>query len=222
MSSTPTATKRDSKAMLEQYLSTHKQVSSGNGRLLFALDATASRQECWNTACRLQADMFRQAGSGLSVSLAYFRGEAEFRATNWVSSGEALVRPMLKLEVETGFTQIGRVLDYALRTHAEKPISAVTYVGDAFEENIDELSGLASELGAQTLPVFMFLEGKPGDDPDAERAFKLIAAKSGGAFFWFGIDSPQDVAQFADALNAVAKLAVGDASAVTAMISHNN
>jgi hypothetical protein len=225
-SNTPTTAKRDSKAMLEQYLSTRKKVGTGNGRLLFALDATASRRECWNTACRLQAEMFRQAGAGLSVSLAYFKGEDEFRATNWVSSGEALVRPMLKLEVETGFTQIAKVLDYALCTHAEKPIAAVIFVGDACEENIDELSGLASELGTQGLPVFMFLEGKPGkNNKDIEHSFRSIAERSGGDFFWFGIDSPKAVAQFADTLKAVAKLAVGDASAITTirhmMITHD-
>jgi hypothetical protein len=219
-SNTATTGKRDAKAMLEQYMSTRKQVGTGNGRMLFALDATASRQACWNTACRLQAEMFRQAGAGLSVSLAYFRGMDEFRATNWVTSGEALVRPMLKLEVKTGLTQIRRVLLHALRLHAENPIAAVTYVGDAFEENIDELSGLASELGARKLPAFMFLEGEPGADDDVEDAFRLIAERSGGAFFWFGIDSPQAVAQFSDTLNAVAKLAVGDASAVAA-ITHS-
>ncbi len=30
------------------------------GRLIFALDATMSRQPTWDTACRLQADMFRR------------------------------------------------------------------------------------------------------------------------------------------------------------------
>jgi hypothetical protein len=169
--------------------------------------------------------MFRQAGAGLSVSLAYFRGVDEFRATNWVTSGEALVRPMLKLEVKTGITQIGRVLRHALRQHTENPIAAVIYVGDAFEESLDEISGLASELGAQQLPFFMFMEGEPGVNKDAERVFRLIAEKSGGAFFWFGIGSPQAVAEFADTLNAVAKLAVGDAEAITAikhtLIAHN-
>jgi hypothetical protein len=219
----PTTAKRDAKAMLDQYMSTRKRIGTGNGRLLFALDATASRQETWNTACRLQADMFRQAGAGLSVSLCYFRGADEFKATGWVTSGESLVRPMLKLEVQTGLTQIRRVLSHALRQHAENPIAAVTYVGDACEENVEELAGLASELGALKLPAFMFLEGEPGSDLahiGAEDAFRLIAAKSGGAFFWFGIDSPKAVAQFADTLNAVAKLAVGDASAVAA-IAHN-
>ena len=31
------------------------------GRLIFALDATMSRQPTWDTACALQADMFREA-----------------------------------------------------------------------------------------------------------------------------------------------------------------
>jgi hypothetical protein len=241
MTDVPT-TKRDSKSMLEQYLKTHQQVGTGNGRLLFALDATASRRPTWSVAGNLQADMFRAAGGGLSVSLAYFRGDGEFRATNWVTSGENLVRPMLKLEVMTGFTQIARTLRHALRQHAENPISALVFVGDACEENTDELAGLASELGALKLPAFMFLEGEPGDDAlgrsrttrfpnlaaamstlrshDVEEVFRLIAKRSGGAFFWFGINSPQAVAQFAETLNAVAKLAVGDASAVAA-ITHN-
>ena len=32
------------------------------GRLIFALDATMSRQPTWDMACQLQADMFREAG----------------------------------------------------------------------------------------------------------------------------------------------------------------
>jgi hypothetical protein len=234
MTDVPT-TKIDSKAMLEQYLSTHKQQAVGNGRMLFALDATASRRAAWNVASKLQVDMFRQAGAGLSVSLAYFRGFDEFKATGWVTSGEALVRPMLKLEVMTGITQIRKVLRHALRQHAQNPIAALTYVGDACEENPDELAGLASEAGALKLPIFMFLEGEPGMKVNSmasllglnnvEDLFRTIAERSGGAFFWFGIESPQAVAQFAETLNAVAKLAVGDADAITAIkhqtITHN-
>jgi hypothetical protein len=33
------------------------------GRLVFALDATMSRQPTWDMACALQADMFREAAS---------------------------------------------------------------------------------------------------------------------------------------------------------------
>ena len=37
--------------------------SGKSGRLVFALDATMSRQPTWDMACQLQADMFREAGS---------------------------------------------------------------------------------------------------------------------------------------------------------------
>src|SRR5262249_9760138 len=41
------------------------------GRLIFALDATMSRQPTWDEACRLQADMFQEAAAigGLDVQL---------------------------------------------------------------------------------------------------------------------------------------------------------
>ena len=198
---------------VEQFLNTRKLTSIG-GRLLFGIDATASRQESWNVACKSQADMFREAGDGLSVSLVYFRGDDECKATPWVTSAEALVRSMRKIEVLTGMTQIGKILRHALREHEQAPVQCLIYVGDAMEESIDELSGLATKLGAQKLPAYMFQEG---EDDDVERAFRLIAKKSGGAFFRFGIDSPQAVAQFADTLNAVAKLAVGDSSAIAAI-----
>jgi hypothetical protein len=198
---------------VEQFLTARKLTSVG-GRLLFGIDATASRQESWNVACRSQADMFREAGEGLSVSLIYFRGDGECKATPWVTSAETLVRAMRKIEVLTGMTQIGKILRHALREHEQASVQAVIYVGDAMEESIDELSGLATKLGAQKLPAYMFQEGK---DDEVERAFKLIAKNSGGAYFKFGTDSPQAVAQFSDTLNAVAKLATGDSSAIAAI-----
>src|SRR5688572_12834373 len=61
--------------------------AEGRGRLIFALDATMSRQPTWDTACRLQAEMFDEAGKvgGLEVQLVYFRGYGECRASRWVT-----------------------------------------------------------------------------------------------------------------------------------------
>ena len=62
---------------------------SGRGRLIFALDATMSRQPTWDLAQSLQAKMFEAAGSlgGLDVQLVYFRGLNECRASKFVSGG---------------------------------------------------------------------------------------------------------------------------------------
>src|SRR6516165_6974458 len=59
----------------------------GGGRLIFAVDATASREWSWATACKLQVEMFRAAAAigGLEVQLVYYRGISECRASKWVA-----------------------------------------------------------------------------------------------------------------------------------------
>jgi hypothetical protein len=58
---------------------------SGRGRLIFALDATASREPLWDRACHIQAQMFEQTATlgGLDIQLAYYRGYGEFKAAPW-------------------------------------------------------------------------------------------------------------------------------------------
>ena len=50
--------------------------AGARGRLVFALDATMSRQPTWDMACTLQADMFREAAAlgSLDIRLVYYRG----------------------------------------------------------------------------------------------------------------------------------------------------
>jgi hypothetical protein len=62
------------------------QPAANGGRLIFALDATASRQTTWDTACQLQAEMFREATAigSLSVQLVYYRGLSHCRESKSV------------------------------------------------------------------------------------------------------------------------------------------
>lgn len=214
----------DSKAMLEQFMAKKRkqQVSTGRGRLIFALDATQSRAETWSLATKLQSEMLRSVASAtLDLKVMFFRGD-ECKKTEWTSDSEKLTRSMSKIECRTGYTQIKKILEHAL---AEDHVSAVIFIGDSLEEDIEELSRLASELGDAQVPVFMFHERDDvmSDEDqneltdEVERAFKLIAQKSGGAYFRFGTGSPQAVTQFAETLNAVAKLVIGDNSAIAAI-----
>jgi len=43
------------------------------GRLIFIIDATASRQRTWDAACQLQSEMFAEAGKlgGLDAQLVF-------------------------------------------------------------------------------------------------------------------------------------------------------
>src|SRR5438132_946710 len=155
--------------------------AGARGRLVFALDATMSRQPTWDMACALQADMFREAASvgSLDIRLVYYRGLNECRATTWISDSAQLARLMSKIDCQGGNTQIGKVLSETRREAVAAGVRAMVFVGDAMEENVDELCAKAGELGLLKVPAFMFQEGHDGD---AEKAFREIARLTGGAW----------------------------------------
>ncbi len=185
-------------------------VAGARGRLVFALDATMSRQPTWDMACALQADMFREAASvgSLDIRLVYYRGFNECRATGWISDTAQLARLMSKIDCQGGETQIGKVLSETRREAVASGVRALVFVGDAMEENVDELCTKAGELGLLKVPAFMFQEG---GDADAEKAFREIARLTGGA--WCRFD-PGAAAQLRELLRAAAAYAAGGREAL--------
>src|SRR3982750_833919 len=122
--------------------------AGARGRLVFALDATMSRQPTWDMACALQADMFREAAAigSLDIRLVYYRGFHEGRATGWISDSVKLAGLMSKIDCRGGNTQIGKVLSEARREAVAPAVRAVVFVGDAMEEQVDDLCAKAGEL----------------------------------------------------------------------------
>jgi hypothetical protein len=184
--------------------------TGARGRLVFALDATMSRQPTWDMACALQADMFREAAAigSLDIRLVYYRGLAECRASGWISDSAQLAKLMGKIDCQGGHTQIGRVLGETRREAVASGVRAMVFVGDAMEESVDDLCAKAGELGLLKVPVFMFQEGH---DPAAEQAFREIARLTGGA--WCRFD-PGAAAQLRELLRAVAAYAAGGREAL--------
>ena len=184
--------------------------ATGRGRLVFALDATLSRQPTWDMACALQADMFREAAAigNLDIRLVYFRGLSECRASGWISDSAKLASLMTRIRCEGGQTQIGRVLSDARREAVASGVRAIVFVGDAMEESVDALCVTAGELGLLKVPVFLFQEGH---DVAAEQAFREIARLTGGA--WCRFD-PGASAQLRDLLRAAAAYAAGGREAL--------
>jgi hypothetical protein len=191
---------------------------AGSGRLVFALDATMSRQPTWDTACVLQADMFQEAtaAGGLAIQLVYFRGLGECRASGWVADGAHLSRLMRGIDCRGGHTQLARVLRHVVNETARQRVQALVYVGDAMEENLDALCAVAGELGLLGVPAFMFQEGR---DAVAERAYREIARLTGGAYCRFDAGSAR---QLGDLLRAVAAYAAGGRAALTALSQRRN
>jgi len=188
------------------------------GRLIFALDATMSRQPTWDEACRLQAEMFQEAGAigGLYVQLVYYRGLSECRASPFVSDATKLGSLMEKIDCRGGHTQIGRILGHARRVSEQNKAQALVFVGDAMEESLDDLCAAAGELGLKGVPAFMFQEG---GDPVAERAFREIARLTRGAYCRFDVGAAH---QLRELLRAAAAYAAGGMKALRDLSARHN
>lgn len=204
------------RAEIDAFLERARQVvpqtdRSSRGRLIFALDATMSRQPTWDEACRLQADMFKEAAcvGALEIQLVYYRGLNECRASKWVSDGVRLAELMGRIDCRGGHTQIKKVLSHARQEGQRTKVRALVFVGDAMEEAIDELCAGAGELGLLGIPVFVFQEGH---DPIAAQAFREIARLSHGAYCQFGAGAAHELGEL---LRAVAVYAAGGMKALS-------
>ncbi len=180
------------------------------GRLVFAMDATASREPTWDRACQIQGEMFDATASlgGLAVQLVYYRGFGECRASGWARDSRSLVRYMTGVFCLGGHTQIRKVLRHTIKETRRKRVHALVFVGDSMEENVDDLCALAGELGLLGVPAFMFHEGP---DPAASLAFRQIARLTNGAYLRFDASSAR---QLKELLGAVAVYAAGGRKAL--------
>ncbi len=179
--------------------------ASGRGRLIFAMDATASREPTWDQASQIQGEMFTETAAlgGLEIQLAYYRGFGEFKVSPWLTDSNVLLRRMTAVFCLAGETQIGTVLRHAVNEAEKKKVNALVFVGDSMEEDIDRLGAVAGELGLLGVPAFMFHEG---NNPVAAFAFQQVARLTGGACCRFDSTSAKTLR---DLLSAVAVFAAG-------------
>ena len=113
----PKSSNAEVEAFLRKVAITSAIKSDGErGRLIFAMDATASREPSWDRACHIQSQMFTETAAlgGLDIQMVYYRGFRECRASGWMSASEDLLRFMSKVRCVGGQTQIGKVLRHAI------------------------------------------------------------------------------------------------------------
>lgn len=179
--------------------------TGARGRLVFGLDATASRQPSWDRACQIQAEMFAAAAElgGLSIQLVFYRGFGECKASAWTDDARALLGKMTGVTCLGGRTQIARILKHSLKETARQRIDAVVFVGDCMEEDADALCHLAGELGMHGVPLFIFHEG---GQAHAAATFRQMASLTRGAYCPFDAASADQLKQL---LKAVAVYAAG-------------
>ncbi len=184
--------------------------SAGSGRLVFALDATMSRDATWDMATSLQSEMFLEASkyTGLDVQLVYFRGPREVFKSQWSRSSEDLLNIMSRVRCRAGRTQLNKVLRHVERETRTNPVRAFVFVGDSFEEHTASVIDTAGRLGLLGVRGFIFQEGR---DAAAERVFRRIADLTNGAYAKFDSGSASTLK---DLLRAAAAYASGGVEAV--------
>ena len=201
---------KSSRAEIDSFLQRVKKTpivkpDNKRGRLLFAMDATASREPLWDRACHIQGEMFIETATlgGLDIQLAYYRGFMEFSAVAWTNNGRDLLSHMTSIRCAAGQTQIAKVLQHCIAETKKTSIQALVFVGDAMEEDPSILNQLAGQLGIVGVPIFLFQDGF---DSIAERAFRDIARLSNGAYCQFDTSSAEKLKEL---LCAVAVFAAG-------------
>ena len=172
-----------------------EKTRSNRGRLVFACDATMSRQPTWDLAVQLQSVMFREAAKigGLDIQLVWYRGVDEVGHTPWLSDVHELVSRMSMIKCDAGTTKIARVLRHVRAEHERETIGAAIFVGDAVEEAVGELYDAA--VGQP--PWFLFQEGDlptvavdrfgvpVSTTQTVESVFRKVAQTTGGAWARF-------------------------------------
>ncbi len=183
---------------------------SDRGRLIFALDATASRAATWDMAAHIQADMFQTVAQlgGLDMQLVYYHGYQQFNHTAWITNAQPLLNIMNQAQCLAGMTQISKVLKHTLSETKQKKVQALVFIGDCIEENPEALYQFAGQLAIFNVPIFMFQEG---DDLLATQVFQKIANITKGAYCHFDQGSAE---QLKEILEAVASYVAGGKKAL--------
>ena len=188
-----------------------QSVQSRQTKLIFALDATASREPTWATAKKLHRDLFTASieNTNLAIQLCYYRGLSDFHYSPWLTNAAELLAHMDDVVCLGGPTQLERVLrHYLAQRSGLAPVKALVFVGDAVEESNDTLAALAGECGLYKLPLFIFQEGQ---DPLAASAFAMLARRSGGVYASFDHTSADRLREL---LGAVVRFTTGGMKAL--------
>jgi len=186
--------------------------SAPRPRLVFAVDATESREATWRAAKQLTDVLLAALPGELDVALAVHGGNRLHTFTKFTSDAGALRNRAASVRCEMGYT---RLLDILARVLETEGVSVVCYVGDAYEESARRGYKLAESLKARGIRLIVLFDGAGWSDLDSHAAKVLaeMARRTGGALLPFDITA---LPKLRDLLEAVAVLAVGDVPLLTA------
>jgi hypothetical protein len=172
-------------------------------RLIFAVDATASREPAWAAARQVTDALVRALPGALDVALAVHGGSRVHTFTAFTNDANTLRDRAAGVGCVAGMTRLLPILSASLTRQA---VRVVIYIGDVFEENVLQGRRIADAMGAQgTRLIVLHDTADPAARRDAE-VFWDLAKRTGGCVLPFDASAS---GRLRDLLSAVAVYAVG-------------
>ena len=191
-----------------------------DARMILALAAEADDRFIWDRIKTLQPEMFAAGPVADQVCLLRRRrcasdvGPTSRRAgsqtlttwpTSWTGAGLAACAAAM--------SEISDILEQALQETRQGPVQAVVIVGDHFHGDLDAAVAAAKQLRAAGTRLFLFQQGR--SDP-TERAFRILAEVTGGAYFPFNPHIERVAERLPGMLEAVTHFVIGGMAALEA------
>jgi len=190
-----------------------------DARMILALAAEANDEFVWNRVQTLQSEMF--AAGPVHIKFAYFGREGALQArpyitTSWVTDADSMadIVDRGRASCVCGcYVQIGDILEQALRETRQGPVQAVVIIGDHFHGELDDAVAIAKQLHAAGTRLFLFQQGCSGP---AERAFRILAEVTGGAYFPLNPHIERVAERLPGMLKAITHFVIGGMAALKA------
>ena len=177
--------------------------ASDRPRLVFAVDATASREPAWVAARQVTDALVKALPGELDVALAVHGGSRVHTFTPFTSDATTLRDRAAGVACVAGLTRLLPILAATLK---QRSVRVIVYIGDVFEESLPHGRGLADSLGVNgTKLIVLHDTADPSARRDAE-VFWDLAKRTGGCVLPFDANAP---GRLRDILSAVAVYAVG-------------
>jgi hypothetical protein len=179
-------------------------------RLVFAIDATASRDRAWEAAKQVTDCIFRAAPGGIEVALAVHSGGKLARFSPFHPHVDNIRDEAAGVACVAGPT---RMLDIMEETLRRTGVKALVYIGDCFEEDMERGLAVAERLGLRGIKLVVLHDTTTGGTGSGG-AFRMMAARAGGLVLPFDMSS---LDRLADALSAVGAYVAGGPDRLRAM-----
>jgi hypothetical protein len=172
-------------------------------RLVFAVDATASREPAWAAARQVTDALVKALPGELDVALAIHGGSRVHTFTAFTNDARTLRDLAAGVGCHAGMTRLLPILDASLKRQA---VRVVIYVGDVFEESLPQGRQLADQMGAQGIKLIVLHDTADRSARRDAEVFWDLAKRTGGCVLPFDATAS---GRLRDLLSAVAVYAVG-------------